>query len=164
MSSVATKMAPANGQARILVLGYGNPGRQDDGLGPAIVAEIEGLAWRNVTAHDNYQLNIEDAIDVAEHDIVWFVDAARAGPAPYSVSDLSPASGIEFTSHLVRPEVILAIARQYYGGSPRAFLVGIRGYEFEFLEELTMEAKHNLRAALAMLGERIRSCQTGEAP
>lgn len=164
MSAVAANLAPANGQVRILVLGYGNPGRQDDGLGPAMVAEIERLAWRNVTAHENYQLNIEDAIDVAEHDIVWFVDAARAGPAPYFVSDLSPAEGIEFSSHLVRPEVILAIARQYYGRSPQAFQVGVRGYEFEFLEELTMEAKHNLDAALAMLGERIRSSQAGEAP
>jgi hydrogenase maturation protease len=140
---------------RVLVLGYGNPGRQDDGLGPAAVAEIERFGWPNLTAFDNYQLNIEDAMDVAAHDVVWFVDAAKTGPAPYSVQDVSPASAIEFTSHIVRPEAILAIAGQCYGGSPPAFLLAIRGYEFEFVEALTPGATENLRAALAMLTERI---------
>jgi hydrogenase maturation protease len=149
---------------RILVLGYGNPGRQDDGLGPAVVAEIEGLGWPNVTAYDNYQLNIEDAIDVAAHEIVWFVDAAKAGPPPYAVSELLPAPTIEFTSHIVRPEAILAIARQCYGGAPQAFLLAIRGYQFEFVEELTSDATSNLCAALAMLTERIRVLSAEASP
>ena len=81
--------ATIHGQPRVLVLGYGNPGRQDDGLGPAVAALIDRLGWPHVTAYDNYQLNIEDAMDVAEHDVVWFVDAARTGAGPYAVSDLS---------------------------------------------------------------------------
>ena len=144
-------------QLRTLVLGYGNPGRQDDGLGPAAVAEIENLGWPNLTAFDNYQLNIEDAMDVAAHDVVWFVDAAKNGPSPYAVRDVSPASAVEFTSHIVRPEAILAIARQFYGKSPRAFLLAIRGYQFEFVEELTEGAADNLRVALNMLTDRIRA-------
>ncbi len=149
----------ARAKPRVLVLGYGNPGRQDDGLGPAVVAEIERLRWPNVTAYDNYQLNIEDAIDVAEHDVVWFVDAAKAGPEPYAVSDLSPAPTIEFTSHIVQPEAILAIAHHHFGRSPRAFLLAIRGYEFEFIEELTHGASDNLRTALAMLTDRLKALQ-----
>jgi hydrogenase maturation protease len=141
--------------ARILVLGYGNPGRQDDGLGPALAIAIERLALPNVTAHENYQLVIEDALDVAEHDVVWFVDASKAGPTPYFVSDLSPSPSIAFTSHAVEPEVILAIARAYFGGAPRAFLLGIRGYAFEFVEELTSGARNNLDSAFAMLRHRI---------
>ena len=145
---------------RVLVLGYGNPGRQDDGLGPAVASGIDRLGWPNLTAVDNYQLNIEDAMDVAEHDVVWFVDAAKAGPSPYAVHEVSPASSIEFTSHLLRPEAILAIARQCYGRSPQAFMLAIRGYEFEFIEALTPAATDNLRDALAMLTDRIRSLQT----
>jgi hydrogenase maturation protease len=151
-------------ELRILVLGYGNPGRQDDGLGPAAVAEIERFEWPNLTAYDNYQLNIEDAMDVAAHDLVWFIDAAKTGPSPYAVHDVSPASAIEFTSHIVRPEAILAIARQCYGGSPPAFLLAIRGYEFEFIEALTPGAADNLRSALAMLTERICAVQRRVAP
>jgi hydrogenase maturation protease len=152
-------------QTRILILGYGNPGRQDDGLGPAAVAEIETMGLPNLTAFDNYQLNIEDAMDVAAHDSVWFVDAAKTGPSPYSVRPLSPSSAIEFTSHIVSPETVLAIARRIYGASPPAYLLAIRGYEFEFVEALTPAARHNLHAALAMLVNRIRGgdgeCERG---
>jgi hydrogenase maturation protease len=145
---------------RILVLGYGNPGRQDDGLGPAVAAAIERQGWPNVTAFDNYQLNIEDASDVAEHDIVWFVDAARTGTSPFVVHEVLPAFSIEFTSHLVRPEAVLAIAGQCYGKSPQAFMLAIRGYEFEFIEAMTPGAMDNLRDALTMLTDRIRTLQT----
>jgi len=145
------------GPAKVLVLGYGNPGRQDDGLGPAAAAEIDSLGWSNLTAFDTYQLNIEDAIDVAAHDVVWFVDAAKGGEAPYAVHDVAPAAAVEFTSHILRPEALLAIARQCYGASPKAFLLAIRGYEFEFVEALTPRARDNLQAALAMLTGRIRA-------
>ena len=155
--------ASSRGEARILVIGYGNPGRQDDGLGPAAIAEIENMGLPNLTAFDNYQLNIEDALDVAAHDIVWFIDAAKTGPS-YSVRAVSPSSSIEFTSHIVRPETILAIAGQCYGGSPQAFLLAIRGYEFEFIEALTPAARQNLDAALAMLTERIRALPAGATP
>jgi hydrogenase maturation protease len=128
-------------------------------LGPAAAAEIDRFGWPNLTAFDNYQLNIEDAVDVADHDVVWFVDAAKTGPSPYAVLDVSSASTIEFTSHIVRPESVLAIARQCYGRSPRAFLLAIRGYEFEFIEALTPGATDNLQAALAMLTSWIRAIQ-----
>jgi hydrogenase maturation protease len=139
----------------VLILGYGNPGRQDDGLGPAASAQIDAMGWPNITAYDNYQLNIEDALDVADHDQVWFVDAVRAGPAPYAIEALAPAASLEFTSHLVRPEAILAMAHRYYGAAPPAFLLGIRGYEFEFIEELTPAATDNLHLAVQMLKERL---------
>ena len=159
MSDAGPYASPRSGP-RILVLGYGNPGRQDDGLGPAVAAGIESLGWPDVTAFDNYQLAIEDAMDVAEHDVVWFADAAKTGPSPFVVQDVRPSSSIEFTSHILRPEALLAIARQCYGRSPKAFLLAIRGYEFEFVEALTPGATANLHAALAMLAGRIRAMQT----
>jgi hydrogenase maturation protease len=157
--SITDARAATSREPRVLVLGYGNPGRQDDGLGPAAVAEIERFGWPNLTAFENYQLNIEDAVDVAAHDVVWFVDAAKTGPSPYAVLDVSPAANIEFTSHIVRPEAILAIASRCYGASPQAFVLAIRGYEFEFIEALTPGAEENLRAALAMLTEWICAVQ-----
>jgi hydrogenase maturation protease len=72
---------------KVLVIGYGNPGRQDDGLGPAAALRIGSLGWPNLRAFDGYQLNIEDALDVAAHDVVWFVDAAKTGEAPFAVHD-----------------------------------------------------------------------------
>jgi len=136
---------------RILVLGYGNPGRQDDGLGPAAAGAIGRMGWRHVTAVDDYQLNIEDALDVASHDLVWFVDATKTGEAPFSVQDVFPSPTSEFTSHLLRPAALLAIARLYCHRAPPALLLAIRGYEFEFVEALTAGGEKNLRAAVAML-------------
>lgn len=154
MNDPASCAASAAGQDRVLVIGYGNPGRQDDGLGPAAAAAMEDLCSEHLTVFDTYQLNIEDAIDVAAHDIVWFVDAARVGRSPYAVTALAPAFEADFTSHLVRPEVVLALARHYYGKTPQAFLLGIRGYEFEFVEELTAPATDNLHLAVSMLRDR----------
>jgi hydrogenase maturation protease len=136
---------------RILVLGYGNPGRQDDGLGPAVAGAIGRMGWRHVTAVDDYQLNIENALDVASHDLVWFVDASKTGDEPFSVQDVRPSPTSEFTSHLLRPAALLAIARLYCHRAPPALLLAIRGYEFEFIEALTPGGQANLRAALAML-------------
>jgi hydrogenase maturation protease len=144
---------------RVLILGYGNPGRQDDGLGPAVAEQIDALGWPNVTAYENYQLNIEDALEVADHDVVWFVDAARSGPSAFAFAPLAPAASLEFTSHLVRPEAILAMAHRYYGAAPQAFLLGIRGYEFEFAEGLTIAARENLKLAVEMLKGRLGASQ-----
>jgi hydrogenase maturation protease len=155
MIALDAGLMPTRAKSRILVLGYGNPGRQDDGLGPAAAALIDEMGWSGVTAFDNYQLNIENALDVAEHDVVWFVDAAKAGPAPYAVRELAALSTFEFTSHLVRPETVLAMAGHYFGATPTAYLLAIRGYAFEFVEALTAEANDNLQCATAMLTARI---------
>lgn len=157
MNSHGRSAAPALDQARVLVIGYGNPGRQDDGLGPAVAAEIEKLGWANLTVLDNYQLNIEDAVDVADHDVVWFVDATKVGPSPFAVTDVAPALVVDFTSHLVRPEVVLALCQRYYQKSPKAFLLGVRGFQFEFVEELTAAAADNMRLTVSMLTNRIRT-------
>jgi hydrogenase maturation protease len=146
---------------RTLVLGYGNPGRQDDGLGPALANRIDALGRPGLTTLDAYQLNIEDALDVAEHDVVWFVDATKVGPSPFSVRELCGAESHEFTSHLVRPEAVLALARDGWGRTPKAFLLAIRGYRFAFVERLTRSATRNLRAAEAML---VASLAGGAAP
>ena len=152
---VATAMPLATRPTRILVVGYGNPGRQDDGLGPAAAAQIEQIRWPSVTTSDNYQLVIEDAVQIAAHDVVWFVDATREGDAPYAVQRLAPAFDITFTSHLLKPETLLAIAEQQFGKSPEAYLVSIRGYEFDFLEGLSDQARSNLVLAVALMRRRI---------
>ena len=153
--------APAADGPRVLVLGYGNPGRQDDGLGPAVAAGIERLGRANVTVQDNYQLAIEDSILVAGHDVVWFVDAATSGEG-CTARRVSPALDFTFTSHLLKPEALLAIAGQQFGRHPEAWLLAVRGYEFGLGEGLTAQAQANLAAALNLLTARIP--QPVEAP
>ncbi|MFW5770323.1 MAG: Ni/Fe hydrogenase, partial [Spirochaetota bacterium] len=62
-----------------MIYGYGNPGRQDDGVGNAVVDELEGFIRERyipgVSFDSNYQLNIEDATVIYGKDLVIFVDA-----------------------------------------------------------------------------------------
>jgi hydrogenase maturation protease len=137
----------------VLVYGYGNPGRQDDGLGPAVIEALEPLGLEGVTLDANYQLSVEDAALVAEHDAVVFVDADAAGPAPFWFGAIEPRWETSFSTHSVRPEAVLGLARGALGGSTAGYVLGIRGYAFdEFGERLTDAARRNMEAALAFLG------------
>lgn len=138
----------------VLVLGYGNPGRADDGLGPAAAEAIEELALTGVRTSANYQLMIEDASDAAERDVVVFIDASKSGPEPFSVRAVFPGPEVAcFASHFVRPELIMSLSCQVYGSCPRAFLVGIRGYDFSFFNGLTERAQENLQHAVSYVTE-----------
>jgi hydrogenase maturation protease len=150
-------------QRRVLVLGYGNPGRQDDGLGPAVAAAIEQLGLPGVVTYDNYQLVVEDVLEIAAADIVWFVDASLYGAPPFEIRLVTPASAVELSSHSVRPEVLLALAKTHYGRVPEAWLMGVRGYRFEFAEGLSCGARDNLRDAVVRLTQEIRSMVTSAA-
>jgi len=135
----------------IMVLGYGNPGRQDDGLGPAMAARLEALGLPGVTTDADYQLNVEDGADLAEYEAVVFVDASKTAPAPFTFERIAPATEITFTSHSVSPESVLAVAVEHFGRAPEAWVLGIRGYEFEFQEGLTPQAQANFDEAFSFI-------------
>ena len=105
---------------RILLIGYGNPGRQDDGLGPALAELLEKANLPGLTVDAAYQLNIEDAAEAAEYDIVIFADAMVEGEEPYSIKRLTPSVEITFSSHIIGPESILAICQESFGRTPEA--------------------------------------------
>ncbi|MHC4675441.1 MAG: hydrogenase maturation protease, partial [Planctomycetota bacterium] len=68
---------------KILIIGYGNPGRLDDGLGPALANAVDKMNLPGVTAEADYQLAVEDAAALAQHDIVIFADADTCGNEPF---------------------------------------------------------------------------------
>lgn len=132
----------------VLVLGYGNPGREDDGLGPAVAAAIEDLALPGVTVDADYQLNIEDAAGMQDYDAVLFVDASKTAPEPYELYRVQPSAEIAFTSHSVSPESVLAISEEHFGRAPNAWVLGVRGYTFDMAEGLSRQAQANLHGAV----------------
>jgi hydrogenase maturation protease len=149
---------------KILLIGYGNPGRLDDGLGPLLAGEIEAAALNNVTVESDYQLNVEDAETIARHDVVILADAATTGPEPFSFSKLQAAEDtLSFSTHSVTPGEALGLARQLFNASTDAWLLGIRGYEFnEYEERISEPARANLNAAVAALTEMLRTEQFTE--
>lgn len=145
-------------RAGVLVIGYGNPGRLDDGLGPALAERIARLGLANVTVDSDYQLTVEDAVHVAEHGVVIFADADTAGPEPFYFKRLQPAARITFSTHSIGPASLLGLAQDLFGNTPTAFVLGIRGYEFnEFGERLSAAAVDNLTAAAEFLEHALRT-------
>ncbi len=145
------------GAPKVLLIGYGNPGRLDDGLGPALAAALEKLELPGVTVEADYQLAVEDAGTVAEHDVVVFADASLTGPEPFSFRRIGPKPGSNFSSHIVEPEGVLALARELFGAKTEAYVLGIRGYVFdEFGESLSDEAQANLAAAFEFIRRVVR--------
>jgi hydrogenase maturation protease len=141
----------------LLVYGYGNPGRRDDGLGPLLASMIESDYKDDdrVSVDSNYQLNIEDACEVAMHRAVVFVDAALEGNRPFEFYEIGPSNKIEFSTHSISPESVLAICGDIYGGTVKAYMLAIRGYDWEIGEELSGSALENMRAAYDFLKGKI---------
>ena len=152
--------------AETLVLGWGNPGRGDDGLGPALAALLAKSAPGGVAVDSDYQLQVEDAAECAGHERVIFVDADRRGPEPFFCRRLAPAtSGLSFSSHSVSPGGLLALTRELFGQEPEAWLVGVRGYEFDsFHEGLSRQAQRNVAAAADYLSSALRAGRLDEVP
>ena len=138
------------------MLGYGNPGRRDDGLGPAAAEAIERRRFDGVRAKSAYQLMIDDAVDAAACERMIFIDAATAATEPFAAAPVEPAERTAaFASHCVSPALVLGLCRRLYGRMPDATLIGIRGYDFGFDEGLTPQAQANLEAAIAFVCELI---------
>ena len=149
---------------RILVIGYGNPGRRDDGLGPALAARLEALALPGVTVESDFQLAIEHAQLAAQHEVVVFADAAADldGDAPFYLRPVQPAPDGPCFSHSISPPAVLHLAAQCFGARPHGWLLGIRPVDLSsFAEGLTPEAEANLAAALEGLRAAIVSRQLG---
>ncbi|MFO7734524.1 MAG: hydrogenase maturation protease [Candidatus Aminicenantes bacterium] len=140
----------------MLVLGIGNPGRRDDGLGAEAVARLEALRLPGVTADANYQLNLEDALACARHDLVVFVDAARGLRRPFTFEELKPEGSMPAMTHSLGPGAVLALAESLYGRTPRAYMLGVRGHAWSLGEGLSARAKADLERALAFLTEFLR--------
>ena len=139
---------------RVLLIGYGNPGRLDDGLGPALAEAIEHKSFKNVTVDSNYQLTVEDAAEIAEHDVVIFADASVNSDEPFTFKSITPKVVNTFSSHSIEPEVVLGFAYDLFQAKTKGYAFAIRGYEFnEFGEKLSSKAQDNLLSAVEFLSD-----------
>ena len=62
---------------KILIIGIGNSGRQDDGLGWKLLDFLNEQNLENIELIYKYQLQIEDADLISSYDRVIIVDAVK---------------------------------------------------------------------------------------
>jgi hydrogenase maturation protease len=140
------------------VLGIGNPGRHDDGLGAAAVERLKGRV-RGITVDADYQLNIEDALAVARHEVVIFVDAARGMRRPFRFVPVRADGAVPAMSHALRPGAVLALAAELYDRRPEAWILAIRGHRWTIGEGLTAKAEANLGLAVEFLVDFLKGAR-----
>lgn len=143
----------------VLVIGYGNPGRLDDGLGPAFAERVQAIGLSGVTVDVDYQLAVEHAAEIARHDAVLFADASASGEEPFALQPVkAERNGIGFSSHSLSAATLLGLAEALFGARPRAFQLAIRGYAFDgYGEGLSPQAAANLEEALAHAAPLLRA-------
>ena len=134
--------------AKLLLFGYGNPGRGDDALGPELIGRIAQLHLADVECQNDMQLQVEHVTDLAACKRVLFIDADISCAEPFDFSEISAVKDDSYTSHAMSPTALLHAYSQVYGkDAPPAFLLRIRGYDFELGDPLTGKASANLERA-----------------
>ena len=134
---------------KILLIGIGNSGRGDDGLGWKFIEELERFHDDFLQLEFRYQLQIEDAELITHYDTVIFVDASHyTFSNGFQLKACLPSDQASFTSHAQQPEAILYLANHLYDKFPDAYILAISGTEWELKTFLSDEAEKNLAAAL----------------
>ena len=145
------------------LIGYGNPGRQDDGLGPAFAARIAARNLPGITVSTSYQLTVDHALKIADATEVVFVDALMRSETPFRFAQIAAAASPELSSHSLTPGSVLALAATLYGAQPRAHVLGISGQAFsEVGEGLSAAAEKNLGLAEAFFLEWFEDADRAE--
>jgi len=142
---------------QILIYGYGNPGREDDGLGFALVKSLEEWTEKvgisGIEFDSNYQLNIEDAEAISGKDIVVFADASTEDIQDFLFTEVTGEKDVSFTTHAASPGYIVKLCKELFGKCPKVYLLHIKGYQWEFKEGLSEKAQNNLKKALGFMQE-----------
>ncbi len=154
------------GNKNTLIIGYGNPDRQDDGVAWHILhALASGLGLpvpmgyeEEFPANDSLsiefylQLTPEMAEDISAYGRVCFVDA-HTGDIPDPVRMINVDSEFQrspFTHHLTA-QSLLSMCETIYGHKPEAVLISVQGYHFGFERELSSETSLLVGKAVGMI-------------
>ena len=110
-------------QPAVVVFAIGNRSRGDDAIGPLLLERL-GSALA-ATAHsgefeliEDYQLQIEHALDLQRKRLALFIDAGCGTPAPLEFYAVGPAHGpVAGNTHALPPQGVLA-SRRLMRGAP----------------------------------------------
>ena len=145
----------------VLVVGYGNSLRTDDGVGWHAAGRLVGDPRLDgaevITCH---QLTPELAADISQASLVVLVDASSAGdPGSVSVRWIRPRSATPASwSHHLDPETLAGLAGSLYGAVPPIVLVSVAAGSFAEGDRLS----DPLQRALCEVVEVVAGVITGQ--
>ncbi len=148
--------------APIVILAVGNPSRGDDAIGPILHERL--AAWLRDTPMagqfeliEDFQLNIEHALDLVGRELALFIDAGEGTPAPFRFTRIEPKPGIAHSSHELPPEAVLEVYRRTMQQEPPpSYVLCVRGEAFELGQPPGPAAQANIELAWRCLQQLFR--------
>ncbi len=152
----------------ILVIGYGNTLRTDDGVGRHAAERLaDDPRLDGVSVIGRHQLTPELALDVSRADLVVFVDASRRRSAgTFTVEPMERTGHRAGWSHHLDPSSLLDLTEELYGRVPDAFVVSV-GVESVLLgDRMTPMVQASLPRLVDAVAELIadRAARPGTVP
>ncbi|MEB3311830.1 MAG: hydrogenase maturation protease [Snowella sp.] len=157
-------------QDSVLIIGYGNSLRSDDGVGRYLAERMAERQFSGVKVLSVHQLTPELAAEMAQVQAVIFIDAiahtepvitdeeaSTEPPIPeiivesLSYSAVKPALG-----HSSNPEALLKLCHDLYEQSPMAWWVTVPTQNFEFGETFSEITQAAIAPALTILEQLIK--------
>jgi len=149
-----------NSPASTLIFTWGNPSRGDDALGPQIYELLQDESLTDVDLLTDFQLQIEHAVDLENRQRILFVDASVCAASPFEFYQLNAVQDESYSTHAVSPESLLSVYEKIYKHSaPPAFMLSIRGYQFDLGLPLSVQADMNLSQAIRFI-KQLLACDS----
>jgi len=144
--------------ARVLIIGFGNPLRSDDGLGwYAAIQLFRSAASPDIEVLPCHQLTPDLAEAVSHAETVLFLDSTHEGvPGEFHCSEIQAMESCPSFTHHLSPQAVLGIAHELYGVDPHAWLMTICGRNFGPGETLSAEVLRRMPE----LKKRVREVTT----
>lgn len=147
----------------ILIIGYGNPLRQDDGVGPQVIERLKLLFHDRIPGEvevmARHQLTPELVEPISRASYVIFIDAAERGePGEIMEIAVEHSPTPQPFTHNLTPAALMQGACSLYHTCPDAMLYSIAGKAFGYGERLSYPVRKALPTLLKIVYERVESC------
>lgn len=140
---------------KTVVIGIGNIGRQDDGIGWLFLDYLKELNT-NIDLEYRYQLQIEDAELISRYCKVFFIDATKETTEHgFYLKPCLPLITYNFSSHAEEPETILRLCNKLYHCNPETSIFGIQGYHWDLKIGLSKKGTVNLNKAKKFFKDKV---------
>lgn len=140
----------------VAVFAIGNRSRGDDSAAPVLLDRLqawlgsEGLS-QGFELFEAYQLQPENALDLAGRRLALFIDASRALQGGVALREEAPRAGLA-ASHALAPAALLDVyGKLGLGPPPPAFVMEVGASRFELGEGLSREAESAVAQAWPLL-------------
>ena len=154
-----------NGDAvNLWIIGYGNNHRRDDGAGRFVAEQLvpRYVAVAGVHILSLHQLGPELAEDIQAASGIIFVDAVQGELLRGRLwHRIHPVADMASVSHSLAANVLLSLTHMLYGRCPPAWMVSIRGCDFDFGEGLSQLAAFNAMQAITKISK-FMDCRLGD--